>query len=256
MVRPIGSNGQGRLLKWTPAGCYSVTSLRATIAKKLIKNVYRADKHIMIKKQSWLRVHMLHAPICVLLAASAVPVLGADMTIVMEFEDRHSERLVEEMKRETQVIVKDSGLHLDWQTRSEAGQKSFSDLVVVRFKGKCLLQPAPYLYDERGPLAFTYSTNGEIQPFSEVSCDKVTAALRPALQGGEFANADMVLGRALGRVVAHELMHMLTRSGAHGREGVGKASLSGKELITSELPLDFADLERISGPSANPPAKH
>jgi hypothetical protein len=209
----------------------------------------------MAEKQSWLRIHMRHAPICVLLAASTARLFAADMTIVMDFADRHSARSLEEMKRETQAIVKDSGLHLDWQMLGEAGEKSFSDLVVIRFKGQCLFRPAPYLYDERGPLAFTYSTNGEVQPYSEVSCDKVTAALRPTMHGGEFGNADVLLGRALGRVVAHELMHMLTRSAAHGRAGVGKASLSGRQLIASELPLDLADLERISEPSPSQPAK-
>jgi hypothetical protein len=200
----------------------------------------------MVEKQIRLQFPMRRAPICALLAASAARLFGADMTIVMDFDGRHSERSVEEMKRETQAIIKDSGLRLDWQMRTDAGQKSFSDLVVIRFKGRCLFQPAPYLYDELGPMAFTYSTNGEVQPYSEVSCDKVTAALQPALHGGEFANADMLFGRALGRVVAHELMHMLARSGAHGRKGVGKASLSGTQLITSELPLEPADLDRMT----------
>ena len=205
----------------------------------------------MAEKQRWLRMDMRHAPICVLFAVTAAPVFGADVTVVMDFEGRHSARSVEEMKRETQAIVKDSGLHVDWQTQSEAAQKSFSDLVVVRFKGKCLYQRIAYSYDERGlydelgPLAFTYSTNGRVQPYSEVSCDNVTAALRPAMRG-EFANGDVLLGRALGRVVAHELMHMLTRSGKHGREGAGKASLSGKQLIGDELPLEQADLARIT----------
>ena len=199
----------------------------------------------MAVTHNWLRIHMRHAWISLLLAASAAPVVAADMTVVMEFDDRHSDRSLAEMMRETQAIVKGSGLHLDWQMRSEAGQKAFSDLVVVRFKGKCFFEPAPYLYDERGPLAFTYSTNGEVQPYSEVSCDKVTATLRPALLGGELGNGDVLLGRALGRVVAHELMHMLTRSAVHGRQGAGKASLSVRQLITSELPLEPADLERI-----------
>jgi hypothetical protein len=184
--------------------------------------------------------------VCVVLAVVTSPVFAADMTVVMDFEDRPSDRSVKEMKRETQAIVKNSGLHLDWQLRSEVGQKSFSDLVVVHFKGRCLFQPAPYLYDERGPLAFTYSTNGEVMPYSEVSCDKITATMRPAMHGSQFANGDVLLGRALGRVVAHELMHMLTRSGVHGRDGVGKASLSGRQLIGSELPLERADIDRIA----------
>ena len=91
-----------------------------------------------------------------------------------------------------------------------------NDLVIVKFTGKCVLEPAGYLYDERGPMAFTYSTDGVVQPFSAVACDKVTSAIRPAMAGGDFAKADMLLGRALGRVLAHEMVHMLSKSGAHG----------------------------------------
>ena len=91
-------------------------------------------------------------------------------------------------------------------------RKRSSDLVLVRFTGKCVLEPVGYLYDERGPMAFTYSTDGVVQPFSEVACDKVTSVVRSAMSGGDFANADVLLGRALGRVLAHEVVHILSKS--------------------------------------------
>jgi hypothetical protein len=49
----------------------------------------------------------------------------------------------------------------------------------------------------------------------------------------------------MGRVVAHELIHMLTKSGQHGAEGVEKPSLSGKELIGGYLPLSVFDIDRL-----------
>jgi len=54
-----------------------------------------------------------------------------------------------------------------------------------------------------------------------------------------------LLGRALGRVLAHEVVHILSKSGAHGRVGVAKTALSGSQLIAPELRLGAADLERI-----------
>jgi hypothetical protein len=71
-----------------------------------------------------------------------------------------------------------------------------------------------------------------VQPYGEVACDKVAAAVRSAMSGEDYARRDVLLGRALGRVVAHELMHMLARSGAHTETGVGRAALSGKRLIS------------------------
>jgi hypothetical protein len=180
-----------------------------------------------------------------LLALAASPVRSSALTIVLEFQGPHSDRSIDAMKYELETLMKGSGLTLDWRMRDQKREESSGNLVVVRFKGKCVLEPVPYLYDERGPLAFTYSTDGEVQPFSEVACDRVVAAARSAMSGGDFAHADLLLGRALGRVVAHELVHILSKSGSHGREGVARPALSGLRLIAPEMHLSPADLERI-----------
>src|SRR4051812_35558576 len=172
--------------------------------------------------------------ICALLAAAVFATQAANpvLTVVIDFQGPHSTRSLDEMKREAEAVMKPSGVVLDWRTRAEVGTSSFDNLVVVRFKGKCVLEPAGYLYDERGPLAFTHSTAGEVQPYSEVECDKVAAAVRSAMSGEDFSRGALLLGRALGRVVAHEMMHMLAKSGAHAETGVGRPALSGKRLIS------------------------
>jgi hypothetical protein len=63
--------------------------------------------------------------------------------------------------------------------------------------------------------------------------------------GDDLRRADVLFGRALGRVLAYELVHVLTRSGEHGREGVERPALSGKELISGSLLLSRADLIRL-----------
>ena len=176
----------------------------------------------------------------------AVPsAFGEGITIVLDFQGPRSEQSVAEMKREFAGIMKDTAVRFDFRSRSQASQEALSDLVMVRFKGKCVLDPVGYLYDERGPMAFTYSTDGAVQPFSEVACDKVTSAVRSAMSGGDFANADVLLGRALGRVLAHEVVHMLSKSGAHGHTGVAKTALSGSQLIAPELRLEPQDVARL-----------
>ena len=180
---------------------------------------------------------------CILAAALASR--AGNLTIVLEFQDEAPNRSVHEMKREFEALFRGSGLKFDWRTRKEAEAESFDNLVVVRFRGKCILKPAPWLLDERGPMALTYSTGGAIQPFAEVQCDQVAAAARSAMSGSDFAHADVLFGRALGRVIAHELVHILARSGAHGRDGVAKRELSGAALISPDMRLSPADLDRI-----------
>lgn len=189
---------------------------------------------------------MRPVPICALILASIAPGAVAEgITIVLDFQGPQSEESIAEMKREFAGIMKPSALAFDFKSRAEAEQGSVADLMVVRFKGTCVLKPIPYLIDERGPMAFTYSTEGAVQPFSEVACDQVTRVVRPAMSGGDFARADLLMGRALGRVLAHEVVHILTRSGAHGKDGVARTSLSASQLIAPELRLDAEDLERL-----------
>jgi hypothetical protein len=180
-----------------------------------------------------------------LLALTAAAAAAGSLTIVLEFQGPYSERSAGEMKREFEAVMKDSGLIFDWKTRAEATGLAFEDLVLVRFKGKCMLGSVAYVYDERGPLASTFESEGDVQPFSEVDCDRVGVTVRSAMFRRDYARGDLLFGRALGRVVAHELIHVLAKSNAHGRDGVAKAAFSGKMLISSELWIDPEDLERI-----------
>src|SRR5580765_3160946 len=96
--------------------------------------------------------------ICAFASLAASCASGEGITIVLDFQGPRSEPAIAEMKREFAGIMKDSPLRFEFRTRSEAAQTSVPDLVVVKFKGKCVFEPVPYLIDERGPMAFTYST--------------------------------------------------------------------------------------------------
>lgn len=185
---------------------------------------------------------LMFAALPALFAGSVKP--STNLTIVLDFKGPHSPQSDAAMKQETQVILKDAGVHLDWKSREEAAKTASDDLVVVRFNGTCRLPPAP-LYDELGPLASTYETDGEIQPFSEVSCDRVGSFVRSGLRPGDLKKGDLLLGRALGRVVAHELVHMLTGIKDHSKEGVFKPGLTVQQLVAGELPLSFGDIQRL-----------
>src|ERR1017187_1659046 len=97
---------------------------------------------------------------------------AADVTVVIDFDGPHSDSSVQQMKRETEDIFKSAGVHLEWRRRGDVGLGSYENLVVVHFKGKCVLEPVPILYDERGPFAFAYNSDGKVLPFSEVECDR------------------------------------------------------------------------------------
>jgi hypothetical protein len=180
---------------------------------------------------------------------SAGFIANPSLTVVLDFAGPSSNKAISQMKQEVDGIMREAGLHLEWRSFDEATGTSHPDLVVIRFRGACSLDPGSLKEDKAGtgvgPLAFTYSTDGVVQPFGEVACDKVAASVRSVLSPCDFLRADFLLGRALGRVLAHELVHMLTGSDAHAREGVAKARLSGKDLITNLLVLSPPDIKRL-----------
>jgi hypothetical protein len=59
---------------------------------------------------------------------------------------------------------------------------------------------------------------------------------------------EFVLGRALARVLAHELYHILTQSENHADSGVAKAALSVADLMGSRFEFDSATIGLIRGP--------
>lgn len=179
---------------------------------------------------------------------------GPSLTVLLDFQSAASLESVGELQREVRQLFKPSGLRLDLRLRSELRDNDvFDDIVVVTFKGNCLLPTDPALLDERGPgpLAFAHTADGRIQPFSEVGCDSVRRAVESALWGDQRRNRDQLFGRALGRVVAHELVHMLAQTNTHAKSGVFKPSLSGTQLIADHLALSPEDsnLLRHSKPS-------
>ena len=170
-----------------------------------------------------------------------------DVTIVLDFKGAWSPVAIQAMEREASQIIGVSGIRLGWTNPADAVHSTFANLVVMRFRGSCNYAPnaGAHETDQPGAYASTRTTNGEVQPFGDVDCDRVSSSVHAAMFGGDYANPAMLVGRALGRVVAHELVHMLTKSNRHSAEGVQKAALSGQERIIASLPLSAADVDRL-----------
>src|ERR1035441_2853763 len=96
--------------------------------------------------------------ICAFVWLAVPSAFGEGITIVLDFQGPRSEQSVAEMKREFAGIMKDTAVRFDFRSRSQASQEALSDLVLVRFTGKYMLDPLAYLSDERGPMAFINST--------------------------------------------------------------------------------------------------
>jgi len=170
----------------------------------------------------------------------------ASLTVVFKFDGPHSEKSFVEMKQELGSILKDSGIQVDWRDRDQvSSSESFPNLVVVKFRGVCKMDSSADRDAESGPLAFTYSSDGAILPFSEVECDRVRSSLRRAMTSGDYARSDVVFGRAIARVLAHELYHVLAGTGSHSLTGVAQKAFSGSALVSDQLELSPDELNSM-----------
>ena len=188
--------------------------------------------------------------LCALTAFGAETVVNRvpQLTVLLSIEEKVSDTALLELKSELNTIMKDTGRKLNVRLREDSQpNESFEDLVLVKLKGSCTMQRTLPFMDERGPLAWSHSTDGAILPFAEVSCDRIARSVRAALWGGELREADRYLGRALGRVLAHELYHILGKTHEHNADGsIAKEALSAKQLISDKrIGFDVRDLGRM-----------
>ncbi|MGC4050377.1 MAG: hypothetical protein QM757_13450 [Paludibaculum sp.] len=168
-----------------------------------------------------------------------LPSLNAPLTLVVQYENQPPAESLVEMRRELNTLLQKSSIQVEWRLREEMKEGTeVSDLVLVKFRGNCRMQTEPVLLDERGPLAFTHTTDGEVLPFSEVLCDKVRVAARSAMHGGQIAQGNTLMGRAMARVLAHEIYHIAGNTKGHTKEGVSKRSLTGAQLIADRIDFD------------------
>jgi hypothetical protein len=101
----------------------------------------------------------------------------------------------------------------------------------------------PFTDDHNGvALGSTYVSDGIVLPFGQVECDQLRASVQRVFGTQNPEQHERQLGLAMGKVLAHELYHMLAGSKAHTEHGVTKSALSPFELVATDaaMPGDAA----------------
>ncbi|PWU02358.1 MAG: hypothetical protein C5B51_20920 [Terriglobia bacterium] len=188
------------------------------------------------------RIVLVAAWTAIVAACATVPEKGASpsVAIFMDFDDKPGDASLAVMKKEADALLKPSGVTLDWRlSRANGGNETFSDLVVVKFKGRCRVEAWSQPGTDFGTLGETLSLastsvkEGHVLPFTEVECDQIRKALAYLRPDADQIDRQKALGLALGRVVAHELYHMLAHTTSHATAGLAKASQSLRDLVAS-----------------------
>jgi len=130
---------------------------------------------------------------------------------------------------------------LDWEDFRPG--HVFDRLVVVKLCSRGEDCAALARLPKRRALAVTHITDGVILPFVELNVDWIHwLVAHSGLAAKPFPHAVQV-GRALGRVLAHELYHVLAETRMHARKGIAKAELDCHDLVSSMEGFHPTELE-------------
>lgn len=155
--------------------------------------------------------------------------------IVLTWEKQPAENFLKLLRREVEHIFRPSGLTLRWEAARRRQAGVYDRVVVVRLQGRCSAQRVSDFQEgslvNGSPLGHTYVVDGEVIPHAEVDCDQVARAL--AEMRGRLATPLMVASlhaRLAGRVLSHEMMHILLDTREHDAADFTRPSLRLEDL--------------------------
>jgi hypothetical protein len=167
-----------------------------------------------------------------------------ELVVYLKAEANQPAAPIDHMKRELASLMRSAGYHLEW-----GGESHSPFLAVVELTGTCALsagyppRDAPAV--SAGALASTNVTDGRVLPFAMVNCAALTRSLSNTLVRDAAAQRDFYYGRALARVIAHELYHILMRTTDHSRNGVSRSCFTTADLVAERFDFEGAVLAQM-----------
>lgn len=127
--------------------------------------------------------------------------------------------------------------------------EDFEFVVVGWFDGSCSGAELPALpvssAENLGSLADTSVSGGRVLPFFRVDCGRLVRMLAPALELLSAPLRHAIVGRALARVIAHEIYHILAKTTGHQDAGVAKPGFSLLDLTADRFNFDVWSLAQM-----------
>ncbi len=166
----------------------------------------------------------------------APPTPMAPIALYSEFREEPPTAVRTALDSELETIMTPLGLRFEWRDlhAQEMGEPAV-ELAVISFKGRCNVSGLVHRAATPGPLGWTHISDGSILPFSDIDCDGIRALLQNDLLAFPAAAREAAYGRALARVLAHELYHIFADTTHHGSCGIGKEAYSARDLLSGSF---------------------
>lgn len=185
---------------------------------------------------------------CVLGCAAGAPPGEREqvVAIVLKTEAPLSALTERAMREELARLLRPAGIRaVVHQDEALLDLGEVEEVIWVGFRG-CSEVPAGKAASKPvGPLGWVRCVDGAMQPFVTLDCPLVAAHLREILVTPQQYSAKPLMGRALGRVLVHELLHYLTRSRAHSGSQLFREDMEPQTLLEPWVALEAVDVEAL-----------
>jgi len=186
----------------------------------------------------------------VCLALGVLPAFGGSRDVPIrlytEFQHTPPDAVLDAIQEELANILGPLGLEFEWRSLAlTQGNEVSTELAVIHFKGRCDTANLEPLDGHPGPLGWTHMSDGEILPFSDIDCDGIRVFVQRELLGLPEPERPAAYGRAVARVLAHELYHIFARTTKHASWGIAKAAYSVQDLLAAKIQFEKKECDLL-----------
>lgn len=171
----------------------------------------------------------------------------------MQFQHEPPTAVLSAIQEEASALMAPAELRLQWKTLPATGSDVSAAVAVVTFQGHCTAANLPFQPQWVPRLGWSHVSGGKVLPFAGIDCDSILGFIDKRLRAMPPRERDQVLGKAVGRVLAHELDHIFAQTRDHKAREMDQPEYSVEELVAPSLDSG-ATKRHILHPAAAEPA--
>jgi hypothetical protein len=155
--------------------------------------------------------------------------------IFLKFDNRPSQDFIRLMRSYVNFLFRPSGLNFQWISNQEQeGNPEHDHVLQVRLRGRCA--PSYAMRDwgafiGKVPLGWTAVNGKEVLPEIGLDCDQIARFASAGRTAAGSLSAHVVYARVVGRVMAHEILHVLLGTTEHSGSDFRRRVLHERDLM-------------------------
>jgi hypothetical protein len=170
--------------------------------------------------------------------AAAAAAAEPRLVVVLAFEASPSDPVLTAIQGEVERIFATARADVDVLVLKGSLEVRQADRIIhIDVKGTCASNPRRVRITQSA-LAAMFGDDRELQPIGIINCQTLASYLG--------AVSPPVFGRALGRVLAHEIYHYVTQRRDHSARGLFAAALTDVSLTADELSFTEHDVQTLN----------